>query len=403
MKKRLLTKLSFCFLIILVYQYGCTEFDDFKKYIPDGEIIYTSKVDSVMTYPGNNRIKLSWINKDLRISKYVISWNNNQDYVSVNVDESLSIKDTISTFISDIEESDYEFTIISYDNDNNKSVKSFFSGKVYGENYRKTLMNRGVKIAKTFVGSNLTNIEWHNPSPNEVGIEMIYTSHNDVEVTKYLPQTESITSITDYKEGTPFKFRTLYLPEPIAIDTFYTDYEIYEAPTLTYQQLDKSKFRAVFLPGDANDAWGWVLSNLWDNNVGTGFHTSDLGMPIFFTIDLGVNAILREIRTWQRLDYDQVYQRGNIKNFEIWGSNNPSIDGSFDSWTKLIDCTSYKPSSGTGITEEDVTYASAGELYVFPLETPSIRYIRFKILEAWWPDMKYVNVMELDLKGILIE
>lgn len=394
--------LSLWILTAVFIQPSCSEFDEYKKYVPDGEIIYPAKVDSVKTFSGKNRIMLSWINTDPRIVKYRISWNLGNDSVWIDAggNAGASKPDTIRTIIADMEEADYEFSIVSCDDDNNQSVKTFVAGKVYGENYKNTLLNRGIFNSSALVGTNSAEIEWFEPDLDEVGVEVIYTDTNDQEVSFFMSRDKTLTKLADYKEGTEFQYRTLYLPELDALDTFYTEYVVVEAPELTYPRLDKSKFDVFVLPGDAPDAWGWVMPNLWDGDTNSGFHTASVGFPLHFTFDLGVQSSLHEVRVWQRMGGDQVYQRGNMKKFEIWGSNEPAPDGSFDGWTKLLDCESVKPSGSDGITDEDIAYAGVGELFAFPAETPAVRYIRFKVLEPWWPEMDYVNVMEVSFWGV---
>ena len=74
-----------------------------------------------------------------------------------------------------------------------------------------------------------------------------------------------------------------------------------------------------------------------------------------------------------------------MKTFELYGSNNPSSDGSFNSWTLLGAYTSVKP-SGLPVgqnTSADVAYAKAGEEFTIASGTPQSRYYRFKLLSNW--------------------
>ncbi len=151
------------------------------------------------------------------------------------------------------------------------------------------------------------------------------------------------------------------------------------------EELDKNKFSELFLEGDAKSTW--ALSGLWNNSTTqfSGWHSADdAGFPVSFTFDLGVKAKLSRFRTWQVHD-GREYSSGNIKQFEIWGSDDPNPDGSFDSWTKLMDCEVKKP-SGLPIgqlTNEDIETAAAGDEFVLPLSAPPVRYIRFKIISSF--------------------
>jgi hypothetical protein len=111
------------------------------------------------------------------------------------------------------------------------------------------------------------------------------------------------------------------------------------------------------------------------------------GFPQWITIDLGVTARLSRFMFWDRGagTGSWIYTHGNVKHMELWGSTDPNPDGSFDGWTKLIDVHSFKPSGlppGDN-TSEDVEYAAAGQEFMFPLDTPPVRYIRLVCIESW--------------------
>lgn len=98
------------------------------------------------------------------------------------------------------------------------------------------------------------------------------------------------------------------------------------------------------------------------------------------------------------------FQRGNLKTWEVWGrTDTPPADGSWDGWTKLMDCESHKP-SGLPVgqhTAEDWEYLQAGEDFEFPAEAPPVRYIRFKVLETWG-GMDFIHFTEFTFWGNVI-
>jgi hypothetical protein len=157
------------------------------------------------------------------------------------------------------------------------------------------------------------------------------------------------------------------------------------------EQLDRRKFAEYVLPTDEQPAWGWVMPNIWDgiivNNTNVdkpGFHTAPGQWPQHFTFSLGVEAKLSRFRFWQRGSWIAFTDR-NIKKFEIWGSNTPAANGSYDGWSLLLEGESVKPSGlpmGDNSTE-DLALVGAGEEFVFPAGTPSVKYIRIKVLETW--------------------
>lgn len=157
------------------------------------------------------------------------------------------------------------------------------------------------------------------------------------------------------------------------------------------KQLDRKNFFEYYLPTDEKAAWSWWMPNIWDgvivNNSNVdkpGFHTAPGRWPQWFTFSLGVKAKLSRFRFWQRGAWISFTDR-NIKKFELYGSNDPAKDGSWEGWELLLQGESVKPSGlpmGTN-TAEDLALIGAGEEFVFPPGTPEVKYIRMKVLETW--------------------
>lgn len=175
-----------------------------------------------------------------------------------------------------------------------------------------------------------------------------------------------------------------------------------ELVPLFEKQLDKGKFRLVSLPTDQPYAWGLPMTGMWNNVISDGdmFHTAQgSGLPQWFTFDLGVKAKLSRFTLWQRQG-SWIYTHGNPKRYELYGSNNPPSDGSWNNWIKLTECASLKP-SGLPLGEnsnEDVEAAGRGEEWTVPLDAPPVRYIRFKLLENW-SGSDFLHVSEITLWG----
>lgn len=160
------------------------------------------------------------------------------------------------------------------------------------------------------------------------------------------------------------------------------------------EKLDLTKFKGFILPGDLPmNAFG-PLDNLFNGNNrwnemnlahSPDFNPSDF--PVWFTFDMGQLAHVSRFTYWQRLmnNGELLYDSGSIKEWEVWGcADLPAQDGSWDGWTKLMDCESIKPSGWPvgSISDEDIVYARNGEEFEFPEDTPPVRYIRFKILST---------------------
>ena len=187
-------------------------------------------------------------------------------------------------------------------------------------------------------------------------------------------------------------------------DTLYT-----ELTPLYEDELDKSLFEPLPLPTDdwranANGSEArWGMHRLWDgvaaggNNQFIGEFLEADGFPSSLSFDLGVTASLSRLVYFPRGENENFYVN-SPRRFEIWGSNDPNPDGSWDSWTKLLDCEWIKPSGlPSGFTEEDKQLSINGVEFEFPPGTPQTRYIRFRTLEMW--SGIHIQIWELTFYG----
>ncbi|MEC3881655.1 DUF4998 domain-containing protein [Parapedobacter sp. 10938] len=395
-------------LMASVALFACRKSDDYKKYMAGGEIVYPAKADSINVHPGDSRIMLSWIRTDPRVTHYQVYWNLGTDSIRVEVPMNGSEDgvDTVEAWIEGLEEVEYEFDVVSFDEDGNQSVKSSVAGRVYGDNYAGTLLNRGIQSIQVSPLESTAQISWFAADSTDIAVEVTYTDVENNSRKVILPNTGKPDTVTRYKPGTDFSYRTLFLPDSLAVDTFYASSVEIAAPPVTYPDLDNAKFRAYTLPGDAPSAYGWELPYAWDGTAaeGRGFHTPELGYPVQFSIDLGTLAVLHQMKLWQREVDNAYFNEGNPKKFEIWGSQDPSSDGSDNGWVKLGEFQSVKPSGLPlgELSDEDIAVASTGETFYFDDPTTAVRYIRFRILEVWKPDRPSAHVMELSFAGEVI-
>jgi hypothetical protein len=151
-------------------------------------------------------------------------------------------------------------------------------------------------------------------------------------------------------------------------------------------EIPKNLFKGYHLPTDLwmNANPSYPMENIWNGKVGASddiFSQADRVLPKWFTIDLGREVVLSRLKLYQRIGYPYAPQW--IQEFEIWGSNSPAVDGSWDSWQLLggpFQCKKPSGLPGTQYTAEDLAYVAAGEDFMFPAGLPSVRYVRFKML-----------------------
>ena len=209
------------FTLIVAGIYSCKDMMDFhKEYIKNGEIVYLSKMDSVVSYPGKNRIQLSgYLNNGYNVNKIAVYWNSRADSMIFNYTKSKTI-DSLNLIIPNLAEQSYIFEIYTTNTAGNRSIKVPIAGTVYGEIYRKTLVARSSN-GFDYDGKQLKSL-WLTADDLERGTTIRYTTETSGIATLLLSTSLSEIVLPKLKFGTSFSFRSVYVPEKTAIDTFYS-------------------------------------------------------------------------------------------------------------------------------------------------------------------------------------
>ncbi len=189
-------------------------------------------------------------------------------------------------------------------------------------------------------------------------------------------------------------------------DTLYTNIKpLYETT------IPKSGYAGRNLPGDAPHHPSTAMTGMWD---GEFINWSGLYMtqnahpgPHVITFDVGQLAKLSRIVVWDYPEYYSsggygrtYYYLGNLKEFEIWGSNDPPTDGSFNNWHLLGRYNAVKPSGlPFGIqNDEDYQTANAGLSWEFDVDAPKVRYLRVRSTRNWG-GTTYMAISEIQVYG----
>lgn len=388
--------------LICLAMLGCKKYnDDYKEFLDNREITYPGMAAKLGYQAGNLRTVLFWSpSPDPSIKNYLITWNNGTDSLVVPATSTdPAVKITVS--VPNLKEYVYSFKVVARDAQGNKSVGQVLNNvRVYGNAYTASLINRAHDPANPFEfttdGSLKLNFTKADSSNYNTAIR--YTNILGATEEQVLLANAGSVIISNYKLGTPIQYRSSFKPEKTSADAFFVSEYNNFPEVFRIVEMDKSKFQALNLPTDIRSEYGWELYYLWNGkkneSEGAGFHTGGSGMPQWFSIDLGEQVILHNFRIWQRSS--ALYNVGNLKKFEVWGSNAPGSDGSYNSWTKLTTFTSNKP-SGLPVgqnSEADAVFAAAGEQFTFPAGPDKFRYVRFKVLETWG-GVNYLHLMEL--------
>jgi hypothetical protein len=173
------------------------------------------------------------------------------------------------------------------------------------------------------------------------------------------------------------------------------------------EKMDPTKYKTFVLPGDApqvtNGArleYAWNRLRGWPNTSFT--HQINGGdVPHMITFDMGVTAKISRIWILPWPEGNRYYYLSTMKRFEIYGSNNPNLNGALDNtWTLLGSYEVVKPSGlpyGTDSSEDQET-AKAGFNWEVDLAAPKVRYIRIRCLENFAGGTAQ-SIHEIDVYG----
>jgi hypothetical protein len=227
---------------------------------------------------------------------------------------------------------------------------------------------------------------WQNANKAEISINVLEKDSNEeyVPLQSFYSSAISGIGIVTGMDTIPGDF-ALYVQDHWGNQSEKKFYSL----TPLYQAIfDRFKFSVIVLPNDELMYANYTIDKAWDGNkngdpcVSSPGNTG--GWPQAITMDLGVLGKVSRIRIFQREPYG-FFAGGNIRTFEVWGCETIDYSGNWDSWIKLMDCASVKP-SGLPVgqnTDEDDERGRNGEDFFNSPENPKVRYLRINVKSNW--------------------
>lgn len=243
----------------------------YEDFIKDGEIVYPSKVDSLTVLSGNNRMMVQFLKPDdPTISKARIYWKNKQDSIDVAIDQS---QDTVNVLIDSLKkEGTYAIDIHLFDKNGNISIGKSAIGHVYGNNYSNSISSRPTsEVSLKVSGNRSILIDWVPSSSEAIGTEITYVDSTDSEKDIFVPNDSIQTEIFDLRDldMSNLEYKTLFKPEPTAIDTFYASIRSAELENILLRNSEKP-----FEASEFDGTWGipayWFVNEAAKNRGDLG-------------------------------------------------------------------------------------------------------------------------------------
>lgn len=222
---KIVKKISALLLLVSLSIIGCTKSDDYLKYLEEGEIVYTGKIDSLMIYSGRDRVFVKGLFiADPKIVMLRAFWNNGADSLEVPISRTEGV-DTLKLNIP-VPEGIHNFYFITYDSDGNKSLPVYKTGISYGARYQSGLINRSLNQVGYFAGDNKTTIHWGGIDLTSGArfIDVEYSNSDGKIIQRRESIDSTVTVLDDLFPSEILRYRTVYMPDTLSIDTFYSEF-----------------------------------------------------------------------------------------------------------------------------------------------------------------------------------
>lgn len=264
-------------------------------------------------------------------------------------------------------------------------------------------LNKAIKTATIKADFGGANFSWGNSEKVPLNVELLGPDS--------LGRMSTLNILTSDIDKNMYSVRG-YAPElsrfaMIINDNFnnYSDTISAEVTPMFEEKLDKKKMRVMRLDNDASFAeWGCLDAYMIDDDPSTFGHTPNNALPAAFTIDLGTTTKLSRFVMHQRSSNGGssiYYAHGNPKKIEVYTCDHePSKNGDWSEWTKIMDTEIVKPSGSPGntVTDLDTEIAKNGHEFSFELSQLPMRYIRIVVISSWG-GTSYAHPAELTFYG----
>lgn len=213
---------------------SCDNMNDIQgKYADVEEQIYLGKVDTIKSWPGLKRAKITWyIGADPKIEQTIIYWNMRKDSIVKDFVRNTPGVQRDSIIVENLSEGTQLFEFRNINSRGNTSLYSSASVTSWGESFAKKLYARSITSQVYDFNSLMFNLSLSNTFRGDsvVYSQLRFTDIHGAENNIRIDRVTTSLVLTDFPEGGEFQFRTAFFL-PTGIDTIYNAYKIYNAPT----------------------------------------------------------------------------------------------------------------------------------------------------------------------------
>lgn len=231
-------KLIYSFIIVIaaISFVACDDINYMHdKYLANGEDLLIGKLDSFKVYGGRQRAKIVvWVT-DFRASHLVISRPDSTLKYKYAL-SSTNRKDSMVFYINSLREGTNILSWYTWNSDSTvHSIQGGTTVTTWGPKYESFLQTRKVVSAKFNLLTKAYTVTWETNNVVEpvfgkaaIGHEIKYLTKSGNDTTLIDSYQAAVTSVSILKNyptsGGSFRYRMMYLPDKLSIDTFKTAY-----------------------------------------------------------------------------------------------------------------------------------------------------------------------------------
>ena len=314
-------------LIGFFTNYSCGDMDSIHEDYLQGEEVYAGKLDTLKIRPGYYRAQLEGQTQFLGNSnQIIIEYDDQTEVYDINPD---NIENGIYTMIlPNLEEKSYEFNVTTQDELGNLSVSQIVAGSAVGDIFVSDQDPREIDNFTFEDDGTYANFFGNAQSENVIFTIVDYENESEGISKDTLFYDDSRINIDQYKPLGNLQTTSVIQSGLDGIDSISLVSLDYTMPELPYSILNKNYIRLVNMPSDNPGTFNnanpseYLFDNIsdWNGDDTYTYNSGPNSIPHHFTIDLGVNTILR------RVDVDMldpnIDSSSNATAIQVWGRDN---------------------------------------------------------------------------------
>lgn len=245
--KKLIILIAFILGMAFIFN-SCQKMEDVhEEFLKDGDVIYAPKPLATKSFAGRNRIKLKYyLINAVNVNKCIVEWDEGQQSQTIDIAPKLPL-DSIEVLINNLEEKSYIFKVYTVDDKGNRSVKEKVTGSAYDVKYQSGLINRALLGIEGGGTIDSLIVSWGSAAEGLTGVELTYNNTEGQPVTKKVSADENETIIRAWESQGTMAYKSFFVPEEGAIDTFMTE----------SRQIDLPQF--IEFEGEPVDKTNWSI------------------------------------------------------------------------------------------------------------------------------------------------